>query len=218
MPALVAVSGVGSGPAACAAHQLVQRGVTALLSWGTAGALDPDLEPGHIILPVSVRDVSGHSFATDRSWHETVLNSLTHRFRVSVGTLAQSNEVLANPASKARFRRECDAVAVDMESAAIAGQADEAKVPFLALRVVLDPADLHLPRCAVRCVDENGQISTTTLLAGLLRFPGDWASFLSLLGCYRAARQSMMRLLTTVDPHSLLRAQTAPKFDEIGSK
>jgi nucleoside phosphorylase len=48
---VVAVSGGRPDRAEAAARGLVQQGVRALLSWGIAGALDPALAPGALILP-----------------------------------------------------------------------------------------------------------------------------------------------------------------------
>src|SRR5579872_1717578 len=53
----VAVGGGTSTGAAVAAQRLVDAGATALLSLGIAGALDPALRPGAILVPATV--VSG---------------------------------------------------------------------------------------------------------------------------------------------------------------
>src|SRR5512136_3365669 len=45
------VSGVGPRRAGLASRRLLEKGVTALLSWGSAGGLSPKLSPGSLILP-----------------------------------------------------------------------------------------------------------------------------------------------------------------------
>ena len=58
---LVEVSGGGEERARAAAHSLLERGASALVSWGVAGGLDPELEPGSVVLPDAVVHTDGSS-------------------------------------------------------------------------------------------------------------------------------------------------------------
>ena len=51
---LLRVSGVGGDNAARAARELVAAGAGALLSWGVAGARDPALTCGAVLLPAEI--------------------------------------------------------------------------------------------------------------------------------------------------------------------
>ena len=73
-----------------------------------------------------------------------------------VGDLLTVPTALESPAAKRAAAAATDAVAVDMESAAIAAVAARARVPFVALRVVVDGLDDALPAGAERWIDERG--------------------------------------------------------------
>jgi len=58
------------------------------------------------------------------------------------GRIADSQKMIATPAARANLAAETGAIAVDMESAAIARVAGQRGIPFIAIRVVTDgPAD-----------------------------------------------------------------------------
>ena len=48
---LLALSGIGGAAAAAAAQALVDSGVSALMTFGMAGGLDPALKPGSVVIP-----------------------------------------------------------------------------------------------------------------------------------------------------------------------
>ncbi|MDQ3960203.1 MAG: purine phosphorylase, partial [Pseudomonadota bacterium] len=54
---LLYVSGMGQARARSAADQLLGQGAQALVSWGTAGALERTLTAGTLILPTTVTDL-----------------------------------------------------------------------------------------------------------------------------------------------------------------
>src|SRR5512136_3030110 len=144
---LVHLSGVGRKRAARAAQSLLNRGATALLSWGTAGGLVPGLAPGSLVLPKAVMGSDLSLFQVDPSWHERLRIRLEGRIDLRSETLIESPTVLMTPEEQRALAYRTGAVAVDMESAAVAFTADQAGLPFVALRVVSDSLDQTLPSC-----------------------------------------------------------------------
>ena len=59
---LLAVSGIGFAAASAAASALATAPVSALMTFGLAGGLDPTLESGTVVLPDQVISTSGRSF------------------------------------------------------------------------------------------------------------------------------------------------------------
>ena len=57
--------GIGSERAYDVASTALSAGASALVSWGIAGALVPELSPGTILLPEQVLTAEGEEFATD---------------------------------------------------------------------------------------------------------------------------------------------------------
>src|SRR5215813_906087 len=68
----------GPGPerAASAATAALASGASALLSFGLAGALRAELEPGDVLLPRRVRSAAGTSFDADPKWHAQLFAAL----------------------------------------------------------------------------------------------------------------------------------------------
>jgi adenosylhomocysteine nucleosidase len=187
---LRAVSGMGSTAAGMAARRLIEAGATALVSWGMAGGLDPDLPAGAICLPREVVAPDGMRFATASSWRETLTATVASFRQVTSGALLTSLDPLTGVAAKAAARHETGAVAVDMESSAVAEVAAASHVPFMAVRVIVDTALDVIPG-SVTAAGESGQVRIARLLVGLARSPGEIVPLIRLAHRYRAAVRSL---------------------------
>ena len=129
-PVLRAVSGVGAERAYRAGRRLLEAGATALVSWGTAGALVPELGPGALLLPRKVIGCDGTDFPVDSDWHQRVSERLPRELAVHMAPLADAAEPLLSAIDKSRLAQRSGADAADMESAALAALAREAGVPI----------------------------------------------------------------------------------------
>jgi adenosylhomocysteine nucleosidase len=205
---LLRVSGVGADNAARAARQLVAAGAGALLSWGVAGALDPALGCGAVLLPAEVlRPASAagslppQRFATCRMWRERVAAALQLPAPVTAGALLTSARPVGAAELKTRLFQDTGAVAVDMESAAVAQVAAEHELPFITLRVVLDGASVSLPASVMRTL-EPGNLGRSGLWRALVLVsaPADWGALLRLAGAYRLARRALLECARRGDP------------------
>jgi adenosylhomocysteine nucleosidase len=190
---LVMVSGMGPSAAERAAKRLVQAGVTALVSWGMAGGLDPTLPAGTICVPHLVIAPDGASFATDHHWCELTTAAIAAGRGVVNGTLFCSSTAIEDVRGKATAFEKTGAVVVDMESAAVAKVAASYALPFLAVRVIVDTAADTLPDSVVAATGSAG-LSLSRLVAGILKSPGELAPLLRLASRYRTA----IRALTAV--------------------
>lgn len=192
---LRAVSGMGCAAAGMAARGLVEAGATALVSWGMAGGLDPDLPAGAICLPREVVAPDGMRFATTSSWREALTAAVASSRQVTSGALLTSLYPIAGVSAKAAARHETGAVAVDMESSAVAEVAAASHVPFMAVRVIVDTALDAIPD-SVTAAGESGQVRISRLLVGLARSPGEIVPFIRLARRYRAAVRSLRAVAT----------------------
>jgi len=188
---LVAVSGIGGAAATVAARLLADAGATSLVSWGLAGGLDPALAAGTICLPSVVIAADGSRFATDHHWRELVAAAIAARRVVVNGSLLTAISSIDDVAGKAAAFHETGAAAVDMESHAIAAVAASRKLPFIAIRVIVDTAHDALPD-AVVAASSGGEVSTLRLVRELLRSPQTIAPLLRLALRYRAARGALL--------------------------
>jgi adenosylhomocysteine nucleosidase len=188
---LLAVSGMGRAAAARSARALLDAGATALASWGMAGGLDPALAPGTIFLPSEVISSDGASIATSRHWRERLGSALSAQRPLLQGRLLTSSKAVGSLAEKALLFREKGAVAVDMESLAIAEVAATRQLPFIAVRVIVDSAGDALPQAVTAAADSEGHLQIWRLMGALARAPADLAPLIRLARRYRAANRSL---------------------------
>jgi adenosylhomocysteine nucleosidase len=193
---LVAVSGMGRAAAVDAAGALVDAGATALVSWGLAGGLDPALQAGTICLPSMVVSRDGATFATDLHWREILTAAISRRLSVVSGKLLTSAVAIEDVAAKAAAFGETGAVAVDMESTGVAQVAALNKLPFVAVRAIVDTAGDTLPRAVVAAGTE-GRVRLARLILGLVRSPREIAPLLRLANRYRAATRALRAVART---------------------
>lgn len=198
---LLAISGMGPQAASQAALALAAAGARALLSFGLAGALDPALDAGTVLLPVAVMDGAGTVHATCASWRQQLaarvatLPAHRGRGRAAVGgTLLSSAQPLTSALSKSQAWQGTGACAVDMESFAIASVAVAQGIDFAIARVVVDTAVDALPRSVTRATGPRGEVAVPRLLAGLLCRPTDSGALLRLSRRYRAAMRCLRDL------------------------
>lgn len=194
---LVAVTGMGATRAAAGAQALCAAGAQALLSFGMAGGLDPALRAGDVVLPAEVVTPQGAAYVTAATWRAQLYEAARRSGGVSDGRLVTSDAPVLAPAAKAALFRDCAAVAVDMESAAVAQVASGVALPFMALRAVIDVAAASVPQAVLASSDATGETSALRLLAALSRRPGDLRALLPLLNGYRLARRALRTLATS---------------------
>lgn len=171
---LLEISGNGAEHGRLAAETLIKDGATSLLTWGSAGGLHPILSPGSLIIPEKVLLPNKIGFAVDVAWHRRLFTYLSEHFKLHTGPLFQSPTILTSPLEKGKLFRQYGAIAVDMESAAVADVARQAQVPFVAIRAVSDPADMIIPASALAATDEHGRLRLLRLLKSLARHPEEF--------------------------------------------
>ncbi len=86
------------------------------------------------------------------------------------------------------------AVALDMESYAVARIARDADIPFLAVRAIADPASRTVPEAAMRALGPDGRIHPLKALRALLASPAEIGDFALLARDCRAAFDALRRV------------------------
>jgi len=187
---LLYVSGVGQARARQAAEALVAQGARALLSWGTAGALENALRPGDVILPDTIL-ASDTPFPVDAAWRVRLAASLERHLTVHTGAMLHTLEAIRTAHEKRVLFERTGALAADMESGAVAQTARNAEIPFACLRAIVDPQTTVIPAAALAAIDELGRPRITRLLSALAREPRELVELLRLSAYFRAALGSL---------------------------
>jgi len=188
----VACGGGDPDRAEALARRLLVDGAEGLVSFGIAGGLRDDLRPGTLVVGEWV--VTGETvLACDEAWSLRLLGQLPGSIG---GTVVGARQVVTTPAAKRRLARRWQAVAVDLESAAVARACAQAGKPFAVLRAVADPAEREIPAPALAGLDPRGRMRPGAVAARLLRQPRDllglvrlgWDTRTALTALGRAAR------------------------------
>lgn len=187
------VSGMGAEHARRAADQMFGSGVRRILVWGTAGGLDPALQPGTLFLPDAILDAESRvRHAVSRQFHAQLEHALAPLGLplIPQGLLVTTKKALFTPGEKIAAGRETGALMVDMETAAIADAAAAAGAEFATVRVLLDAAGAALPPVVVAAV--NTAHPHLGVILGLLKRPQDLPAVLRLGQSFRHAHQSLV--------------------------
>lgn len=199
---VISVCGVGAGNARRAAERLLARPLSGLVSWGTAGALSPQLRAGACLLPATV--LWGDAvYAAHEGWHGRIAERLASTCEIHDGPLCSRAEVVAQPDDKARLHGQTGALALDVESGAIAELATRAHMPFVCVRAALDTASTALPPLATEGLCPQGFPDTRRLLRSIARRPGQLIALPRLALQLRAARRTLRLVARDTGPRLL---------------
>lgn len=173
---LVACSASDPARAERLARDLISQGATALLSFGIAGGLAPELSTGDLVIGTAV-STGATAYACDPELAARLAAVLPGAVR---GNVWGGDVIIDTAAAKARLHRDSGAVIVDLESAAAASAAAEAGLPFGVLRAVADPAAHGLPPAALVGLDGEGRPAIGPVLLALARSPGQLPALIRL--------------------------------------
>jgi adenosylhomocysteine nucleosidase len=166
------------------------RGVSAIVSFGIAGALDPALKPGTCVVARNVVD-NDAVWPVHAAWSDAIALKLNGSVRAD---LAGVDRVISEVTEKRRLFAHSGAAAVDMESHIAARMAHSHGVPFAAVRVVSDSALTPLPRSAAEALRDDGSVDVTRVVRSLLARPAElpllWRSAMDARIAFRALRDS----------------------------
>ncbi|HEY2019900.1 phosphorylase [Paraburkholderia sp.] len=175
------------------------RGAAGIISFGTAGGLAPDLEPGELIVADAVDGPFGR-LQTDRQWTERIAAAIGVggapggvAARVRRGTIAAVAAPLVTAGDKRALHNSTGALAVDMESHIAGAMAAAHGLPFAVCRAVVDPAWRTLPPAATAGLRDDGSTALGPILRELLRQPSQLGALIRLAADARAARAALVQ-------------------------
>jgi len=208
-PLSLAQSGPGADAAARAARAAIDAGATALVSWGLAGGLEPQIAPGTVVIPHRLVTADGASVPMDADWRARLVSRLSEDFNVHEGDVFVADRVLGTPRAKARAALETGGVAVDMESAAVAAAAVRAGLPVVTVRVVADCLTDTLPAHIDQWIGPTGRRRAAPIVKAIFR-PSQWRNLIRLARRYKTADRVLTRLAQRLVPSSFEFARSRP--------
>jgi adenosylhomocysteine nucleosidase len=162
--AIILETGIGADRAAAAARWVLEHVEPRLVvACGFAGALSSTLKVGDVLVASEVVEPDG-----ELRWRTAVPIELGD---LPVGRLVTAFQLVGRPAGKRSLARQTGAVAVDMESAAIAEACQERRVPCAVVRAISDTLDTELSHRLVALL-AGGRVAPWRVLAAVARSPG----------------------------------------------
>lgn len=184
-------SGAGAENARKAAELAVSKGATQLMSWGCAAALSPDLKMGDLVLADSLMDADGFETPVNATWHQHAKTVLGSEVAAYKGALIASREIVATAEAKQVLFEKTGAIALDMESGAIAQVAQHYALPFLAIRAIADPSTMDLPNAVLKALNENGEVEMTKIITSLVFNPKEIPHLIQLGQYFQLAKKTL---------------------------
>jgi adenosylhomocysteine nucleosidase len=176
---------------------LNQFRVRALMVLGVAGGLSPGLALGTLLVAKEVVEDGGNVPPPDAGWGRRA-----ERLAGAVpATLLSARRILSTAEAKAEAYSPLPGgvAAVDLETSAYARVAAERNIPYVALRVISDPAEESLPIDFDALRDETGGVKMSRValraLAGPRLLPVLWAWKSRMALCSRRLAQAAQAIL-----------------------
>jgi nucleoside phosphorylase len=206
--AVLVATGIGIERARDAARRAVQilPAPRMAISTGVAGALSPDFKAGDLVIADRLlmesengsydeaAQVAPGTIAAARSALER------HRLKAAAGPMLTARRVLSSAAAKRDAYARCGAVAVDMESAAIAVEMAQCTAPLICIRAIIDEAGDEIP--GAELADPAGHVSSLKAAAYFIRNPSALTRVPAILKNLRIAANSIasaLQALCSVD-------------------
>lgn len=197
---VLALSGIGRPNARKATERLLNDfPVSAIVSFGVAGALVEGFALGEIAIATRVTSETGDEVPCDDGLNGTiasVVDELRLPFRRTASVTV--DRVISEPAEKADLHRKSGAKIVEMESLAIGQVATAAGIPFAVVRAISDLDKTRLPDFSKFMQDH--QINSRRLIRHLLTRPGDIRPLLHFFSVTSAASGTFARIFANLLP------------------
>tara|TARA_R110002111_G_scaffold209173_1_gene273111 strand:- start:179 stop:937 length:759 start_codon:yes stop_codon:yes gene_type:complete len=162
----VVQTGVGFARARAATQALVDaHSPPWVLSVGFSGALQTGMKVGDIVVATSVADLHGQELKNDVHFPEDPEQGLY------VGRIINTDQIVRTVEEKLQLAEKYDALAVDLESLAVAQVCAAEKKGFMAIRVISDDCSADLPPEVMSILGETGAVRAGAALGAVFKRP-----------------------------------------------
>ena len=177
-PVALAATGIGMRRAAAGARLALDivHDAELVIATGVAGALIDDLPVGHLVLADKIfarPNPDGpltQIMEPPRDWYEACAAALSAAgIKYHGGPMLTSRYPITTAVEKRAICERYGAVAVDMESSAIAQEAAVRRLPFICMRTILDTVDHDL--AGAELADEEGRVRPLAAAKALVTNP-----------------------------------------------
>jgi len=180
VPIVLVRSGMGRDRARRTLVEVAERyDLKEIISIGYAGALDPSLEVGDLVVADKIIEMDSSRSDEDMKSYSLDKEIFNTTGEIHRKILLTVDRVAATPQEKKKLREKYSAVAVDMETSALAEEAKARNLSFISVRAITDTADQELIDCSY-LVEEDGEVSKLKAGWHVLTHPGDLKGMIEL--------------------------------------
>jgi adenosylhomocysteine nucleosidase len=199
--------GAGRNKAERATHALLDaHHPDWVLSIGYAGALTEQLEIGDVIVANRIVPADAPAPADKAGVKIDIKMPADEARGLYVGRIATAGHIVQTVAEKRRIAEQTGAIAVDMESLAVAETCRERKVRFIAVRAISDDCRSDLPNEVLSVLGGSGSIRAGAIVGALWKRPSCYKDLWQLRQNAHTAAERLSLFLV-----SMLRQLVEPK-------
>ena len=179
---LVSTVGIRAGRTESVVSELTrEHGVTEILALGYAGAASPGLRTGDLVLGAETCLVDDSGVSESGPGTTTLDPALLARaesalsrsgVRYQIGKIGTVSRVVTEPDVKRQLGESLGVQALDMETYHVAEAVSRYRLPFLAVRAILDPVEMRLPE-GLDTLHEEGRVSVARGLGYVVSHPSE---------------------------------------------
>lgn len=188
------LSGIGYDAASQAAKKCIDLDINTLVSWGIAGALDPAIDSGDLVIAKTIID-GDKNYQSSSALAEKLLSFFSEKkTTVLNASISSDNNICATVKDKNNLFIKTGAIAVDMESAAIAATALDNNLDFIVIRSIADKADLTIPEAVLKYTDDMGNPVIIKFIYSCIKKPDQIMDLFKLACSYKKALKSLKEI------------------------
>jgi adenosylhomocysteine nucleosidase len=188
------LSGMGYESSSTAVKKCLDFNIDGLISWGVAGALEPSLNSGDIVFAETIIN-QDKTYPTSDDWKNKLLDHFSKTdFKILNANIASSLEICATATDKNRLLNKTGAIAVDMESAAIADIAIKHELDFLVIRAIADEANTSIPEAVLKFTDNLGKPEIFNFVSSCISKPTQIREITKLAKSYKIALNTLSHI------------------------
>jgi adenosylhomocysteine nucleosidase len=173
----------------------MDRGASAVLSFGICGALSPELGIGTVVVGTQIV-CHDEQWRADEAW----ANALVSACGAVNSVIAGTDSILLTEGAKAELHEQTGALAADMESHMVAKAATKRGLPFAVLRAVSDAAHHALPPAAAFGLNNEGRVDYSAVMLSLLDEPTQIGALIRTARDTNIALKALLHCLERLGP------------------
>jgi nucleoside phosphorylase len=193
--AIVFCSNMKPENVAMGTNRLINKGADAIISFGLAGALDPTLKPGSIIIAPQVLTPSYKKIPCNPLLGSKIFNLKKNKRGIYFKPILGSNRPITSQSEKRKVFKESKAAAIDMETHIAAQTARKRKIPFFTIRSICDTADQDLPDIISVATKNKKKLNLFEIFRFVLGKPSELKKFPKLIINYKIGMKSLREIL-----------------------